>query len=86
MLIYISSSNSSQLFTGVTSPWGRKAPMKWMKAWCWEDTKTGSINVIPQGENDGGNISSSSPSVTQSSLGPGSELYFIMIIIFLEYG
>ena len=42
--------------------------------------------MIPQGENDGGNISSSSPSVTQSSLGPGSELYFIMIIIFLEYG
>ena len=60
--------------------------MKWMKACCWEDTKTGSINVIQQGENDGGNIASSSPSVTQSSLVPGSELYFIMIIIFLEYG
>lgn len=37
--------------------------MKWMKACCWEDTKTGSINVIQQGENDGGNIASSSPSL-----------------------
>ena len=70
VLIYIISSNES-LFTGVTSAWGWESSHEVDEGLMLGGHPNRLINVTQQGENGGGNISSSFLSVTPSSLVPG---------------